>query len=153
MTEFHCEILTPHRLFFTGQAESVTFVTHDGEIEVLASHEPFVTPVLIGQLRIRTEGQHKLAAVTAGFARVKAGRIDIFVDAAEWPEEIDRERAERALARANERLATVAVKWQLEASALAAARARNRLAISAMVEKPKAAAPEAVGAASPRNPS
>ena len=131
MTQFTCEILTPHRRLFSGQAESVTFVTHDGEIELLAHHEAFVTPVKIGMLRLGTEGEVKIAAVTEGFARVKPGRVDIFVDAAEWPEEIDKERAQRALERANARLASVAVRYQLESSALAAARARNRLAIAA----------------------
>ena len=72
-----------------------------------------------------------MAAVTEGFARVKGGRVDIFVDAAEWPEEIDRPRAESALERAKNRLATVALRWQLDASAAAAARANNRLAVAA----------------------
>jgi len=136
MVEFECDILTPHRRFFSGKAESVTFVTHDGEIEILASHEPCVTPVLIGQLRLRSEGQERMAAVTEGFARVKGGRVDIFVDAAEWPEEIDRPRAESALERAKNRLATVALRWQLDASAAAAARANNRLAVAARAPKP-----------------
>ena len=42
MPEFNCEILTPYRRFFSGKAESVTFVTHDGQIEILAMHESLV---------------------------------------------------------------------------------------------------------------
>jgi|SRR5208282_6172100 F-type H+-transporting ATPase subunit epsilon len=130
MPEFNCEILTPYRRFYDGKAESVTFVTHDGQIEILAGHESLVAPVRIGQLRLVVDGTIKRAAITEGFARVKAGKIDLFVDAAEWPEEIDRERAEKALGRAAKRLATETLAWRVEASKRAAARAHNRIAVS-----------------------
>jgi F-type H+-transporting ATPase subunit epsilon len=131
MPEFACEILTPYRRFYNGRAESVTFVTHDGQIEILANHESLVAPVRVGQLRLVVGGKVRRAAITEGFARVKGGRIDLFVDAAEWPEEIDRERAERALGRATKRLATETLAWRIEASRHAAARAQNRLAVVA----------------------
>jgi F-type H+-transporting ATPase subunit epsilon len=130
MPEFNCEILTPYRRFYSGKAESVTFVTHDGQIEILASHESLVAPVRIGQLRLVVDGRIRRAAITEGFARVKGGKIDLFVDAAEWPEEIDRERAESALGRAAKRLASETLAWRIEASKRAAARAHNRIAVA-----------------------
>ena len=130
MPEFICEILTPYRRFFSGKAESVTFVTHDGQIEILANHESLVAPVRIGQLRLVVEGKVRRAAMTEGLARVKGGKVDLFVDAAEWPEEIDRERAERALGRAAKRLANETLAWRIEASKRSAARAHNRIAVS-----------------------
>ena len=130
MPEFSCEILTPYRRFYSGKAESVTFVTHDGQIEILANHESLVAPVRIGQLRLVVAGKARRAAITEGFARVKGGKVDLFVDAAEWPEEIDRERAESALGRAAKRLATETLAWRIEASKRAAARAHNRIAVS-----------------------
>jgi F-type H+-transporting ATPase subunit epsilon len=130
MPEFACEILTPYRRFYSGKAESVTFVTHDGQIEILAMHESLVAPVRIGQLRLVVGGKVRKAAVTEGFARVKEGRVDLFVDAAEWPEEIDRERAERALGRATKRIATETLAWRIEASRRAAARAQNRIGVA-----------------------
>ena len=130
MPEFACEILTPYRRFFSGKVESATFVTHDGQIEILANHESLVAPVGVGQLRLVVDGKVKRAAITEGFARVKGGQIDIFVDAAEWPEEIDLERAERALGRAAKRLATETLAWRVEASKRSAARAHNRIAVA-----------------------
>ena len=41
---------------------------------------------------------------------------NLFVDAAEWPEDIDRERAASALGRAAKRLATEVLAWRIEAS-------------------------------------
>jgi F-type H+-transporting ATPase subunit epsilon len=130
MPEFACEILTPYRRFYSGKAESIAFVTHDGQIEILAMHESLVAPVRIGQLRLVIGGKVRKAAVTEGFARVKEGRVDLFVDAAEWPEEIDRERAEKALGRATKRIASETLAWRIEASKRAAARAQNRIGVS-----------------------
>jgi F-type H+-transporting ATPase subunit epsilon len=130
MPEFSCEILTPYRRFYSGKAESLTFVTHDGQIEILAGHESLVAPVRIGQLRLVLGGKVRRASITEGFARVKGGRVDLFIDAAEWPEEIDRERAEKALGRAVKRLAGETLPWRIEASKRAAARAQNRIAVA-----------------------
>jgi F-type H+-transporting ATPase subunit epsilon len=129
MPVFSCEILTPYRRFYSGKAESVTFVTYEGQIQILAGHDSLVAPVRIGQLKLIVDGKVRKAAVTEGFARVKEGRVDLFVDAAEWPEEIDAERAERALGRAAKRLATETMAWRIEASKRAAARAHNRIAV------------------------
>ena len=131
MPVFTCEILTPYRRFYSGRAESVTFVTHDGQIQILAGHDSLVAPVHIGQLKLVVDGKVRKASVTEGFARVKDGRVDLFVDAAEWPEEIDRERAEAALGRAAKRIAAETVAWRVEASRRAAARAQTRIAVAA----------------------
>jgi F-type H+-transporting ATPase subunit epsilon len=142
MPEFTCEILTPYRRFYLGKAESLTFVTFDGQIEILAGHESLVAPVRIGQLRLVVEGKTRRAAVTEGFAKVSAGRVDLFVDAAEWPEEIDRERAERALGRATQRLAVETLSWRIGTSRRAAARAQNRIAVA--TGEPAAPPPDSV---------
>ena len=49
------------------------------------------------------EGE-KLAAVHAGFAEVLPDQVTLLAEIAEWPEEIDKERAEAAKKRAEERL-------------------------------------------------
>ena len=66
-------------------------------------------------------------AVTGGFAEVRNDKVVILADAAEQPEEIDRERAERARQRAEQRLSgrsQDAVDFARAAAALARALAR-----------------------------
>lgn len=130
MPDFAFEVLTPYRRFFSGRVESVAFSTEDGEIEILAGHECVVAPVHVGLLRLRGEGLDRVAAVTEGFATVKAERVEIFVDAAEWPEEIDRGRAEQSLGRAAKRLAGETQRWLVSRAERAAERARNRLRVA-----------------------
>ena len=135
-SEFACEVLTPYRRFFSGKVSSVAFTTVDGEMEILADHEPIVAPVRVGVLRIRGPQIDKVAAVSEGFVRSRRGKVDLFVEAAEWPEEIDRERAEQALGRATKRLATETLSWKIDESRRAAARAQNRLAVVAGESSP-----------------
>lgn len=132
MPEYTCEILTPYRRLYSGKVESVVFTTHDGEVEVLAGHEPMVMPVAVGAIRLKGEGLDRVAAVTEGFARVRAGKVDVFVGAAEWPEEIDRERAERALGRATKRLAAETQEWLASRAKSAAERAHNRIKVAGL---------------------
>jgi len=54
------------------------------------------------------------------------------VDAAEWPEEIDKERAQRALAAAEKTLNAGALKFETAAAEAAARRARCRLKVAAL---------------------
>jgi F-type H+-transporting ATPase subunit epsilon len=127
--QFRCDILTPYRRLYTGEVESLHFVTFDGEVEILASHEPIVAPVAPCVLRLdMAEGGRKLAAAGEGFVTIKANHVEVFLDVAEWPAEIDRKRAEEALARAEKRLSEGAMTWEVARAKASATRARVRLA-------------------------
>jgi len=132
VTVFKLAILTPYRLLYSASAESVRFVTNDGWIEILAGHEPFVAPVAIGAVRIRGPEGERVAAVSEGVATIRPDRVELLLDAAEWPEEIDAPRAAAALERARKRLETETMPWEIERSRAAAARASNRVAIAAL---------------------
>jgi len=66
---------------------------------------------------------------------MEGNRVTVLVGAAEWPEEIDVARAERALARANERIREHSMPLITKRSEVAARRAKIRLKIAALVEK------------------
>lgn len=127
MAEFTCEIVTPHRSFFLGKLESIIFSTYDGEYEVLAGHDAVVAPVVSGVARLKGPGLDKYAAFSEGFATVNGNKVDILVDAAEWPEEIDRRRAERALERAEKRLKERTMAWEMPRAIASRDRAKARL--------------------------
>jgi F-type H+-transporting ATPase subunit epsilon len=91
---FNFEIHTPYRLFFSERVEVITLTLADGEIGVYANHSPFTAPVVTCALRIKDEkGKWRSAFVANGILEVKEIKNVLMVDAAEWPEEIDRERA------------------------------------------------------------
>ena len=132
---FKLEIITPYRVFYSGPAEMLIVDSVDGEIGILPGHEPVVTPVAIGIGKIKTDGVWKEAAVSDGFLEIEDNRVTVLVSAAEWPEEIDVERAERSLKRARDRLADTSTVWELKRAEKAMRRASLRLKIAAQVNR------------------
>ena len=105
---FKVSIITPERSFYEGEATMVEFNTVEGEIGVLPKHIPLTTVIAPGICTItEVEGQKK-AAIHAGLAEVLPDKVTLLAEIAEWPEEIDVERAKSAEERARERLATKA---------------------------------------------
>ncbi len=127
---FKLEVHTPHRLFFSGRVEAFTARLADGEIGVYAGRSPFTAPLQTSALRIKGEdGVWKEAAVTTGIVEMTAEGAVVLASAAEWPEEIDRERAEEAKKRAEERLAETMLKFEAVRARSSYDRAVNRLAV------------------------
>ncbi|MBO4982312.1 MAG: ATP synthase F1 subunit epsilon [Lachnospiraceae bacterium] len=101
---FKLHIITPDRVFYEGEAEMVEFNTTEGEIGVLPGHIPLTVIIKPGILKIYEKDAQKDAALHAGFAEILPDSITILAEIVEWPNEIDEERAESALHRAEERL-------------------------------------------------
>ncbi|MGN0483181.1 MAG: ATP synthase F1 subunit epsilon [Lachnospiraceae bacterium] len=102
---FDVEIITPDRIFHTGQADMIEFNTTNGEIGVYKMHVPTTTVLAPGIVRMHKDGQITEAAVHAGFAEILPEKVTLLAEIAEWPDEIDEKRAEEAKQRAEERLA------------------------------------------------
>ena len=100
----HVEIVTPYEIFFEGPVEMVIVTGKDGEIGILPGHAPLVAALVPGEVRLKISDDWKRAVLTNGYAEIGPELTIIVVNAAEWPEQIDVRRAEKALARAEERL-------------------------------------------------
>jgi F-type H+-transporting ATPase subunit epsilon len=101
---FTVEIITPDRVFFHGEATMIEFNTVEGEIGVLKDHIPLTTVIAPGIVTITEGEEKKKAAVHAGFAEILGDKVTLLAEIAEWPDEIDLDRARRAEDRAVERL-------------------------------------------------
>lgn len=128
--EFELQIMTPEREFFSGQAESLTLSSVDGRLGILAGHAAMVAPVEIGELDITVKGQQKKAFNSEGFVEVLHNHVLLFVQACEWPEEIDADRAARAVQIERERLRQKQSVAEYKSAKLALSRAMERLRIS-----------------------
>ncbi len=101
---FKLQIITPERKFYEGDASMVELTTTEGEIGVYRGHIPMTAVVAPGVLKIHEEGGIKEAALMTGFLEILPEKIVIMAEVAEWPEEIDLNRAEEAKVRAERRL-------------------------------------------------
>jgi F-type H+-transporting ATPase subunit epsilon len=99
-------VVTPERQLLRETVVEVTIPGLDGELGVLPGHAPLITELGSGELSYKTKSGVQSAgmAVISGFAEVLPDRVTILAETAERAEEIDLARAERALARAKERL-------------------------------------------------
>lgn len=102
---FKIAIITPERVFYEGDATMVEFTTVEGEIGVLPGHIPLTTVIAPGICTITDATGQKTAAIHAGLAEILPDKVTLLAEIAEWPDEIDLERARSAEDRARERLA------------------------------------------------
>jgi F-type H+-transporting ATPase subunit epsilon len=125
---FPFEVHTPYRRFFADQVEAVVITLMDGEAAVYANHSAFTAPVRSCVLKIKTkEGQWKSAFTAEGILEVKDHKTVLMSEAAEWPEEIDYERAKTARDRAEETLASGGMKFETDKARTSLQRAQCRI--------------------------
>ena len=130
MKPFKFELYSPYRRFFSGEVEALTLTLPDGEITIYADHSFLTSPVMAGFIKIKTpEGTWKNAFISDGILEVKAHNTIVMTDSAEWPEEIDKERAEKALAAAQETLDASTFKFETTTAEAAVRRAKFRLKV------------------------
>jgi len=127
---FFLEIVVPDRTFFSGPVESLTVKTPEGEIGILNGHMPMVVAVSPGPAKIQKGGETLYAYLSEGFMEVLQNKAIILADLAQWPEEIDINRAKAAEERARERLHMKLGRVEYLRSQAALQRALSRLTVS-----------------------
>ncbi len=105
MSSFHLQIVTPDGLFYDGQAESISVRAVTGNLTILPRHMNYVTPLGMGAAKVVTDGKPRMAACIGGMLAVTNGDVRVIATTFEWAENIDAARAQRALERAQQKLA------------------------------------------------
>lgn len=124
---FKVEIITPDRVFYTGDADMIEFNTVQGQIGVYRNHIPLTTVLDPGLVTIHEGDVRKVAAVHAGFAEILNDRVTLLAEVAEWPEEIDVARAEAAKERAEQRLTNKSAELDIKRAEFALHKALTRI--------------------------
>ena len=138
MATMKLEIITAERRVFSEDVEALVAPGFEGELGILPHHAPLMTSLKPGELLIRKGGQETYLAVTGGFLEVMGNVVTILADAAERSEEIDVERAEAAMVRAQERLAARSADLDLQRAMQAVQRAQVRLRVAQRRRRPGA---------------
>jgi F-type H+-transporting ATPase subunit epsilon len=98
-------INTPERNFYHGEIKELKTNSLNGSIEILSKHIPMITVLKPSvTIFIDVEGKTNKAFTSQGILKVEGNEVRILCDAAEWPEEIDEQRAIASKTRAEERL-------------------------------------------------
>lgn len=102
MATIRLEVVTPERVVLETDVDIVVARGAEGDLGVLHGHEPLLTPLAVGELVFRENGEEQHLAISGGFLEVRPDKVVVLADVAERSEEIDRARAEEARARAEE---------------------------------------------------
>lgn len=99
------EVVTPEKSVVSEEAQIVMAPGSLGEFGVLIGHTPFFTTLKVGIIRYKDiKGEERFVFVNGGFAEALPDRVTVLAESAERRRDIDVERAESALKRAQERL-------------------------------------------------
>ncbi len=130
---FTLELVTPEKIMFSELVQSVRAPGIDGSLGILASHAPMLTELTVGLIKLTlASGQEAFIATSGGFMQVNHEKTLILADSAELSDQIDVERARKAVEAARSRLAVPgedATVLQMEL-----ARAENRLRVAQMAK-------------------
>ncbi len=130
---FHLSIVTPERIFYEAEVKSLVVPGSEGYLGVLSDHAPLITALKPGKIEFKDsdDKQHTLA-VCSGFLEVSRNKATLLVEAAEFADDIDLERAEAARKRAREALKTAGPEEsdaEMKAIHAAMERAENRIKV------------------------
>ena|SRR5947209_3008664 len=118
MATIRLEVVTPERTVLEDDADIVIARGAEGDLGILHGHEPLITPLATGELFYRADGEEHHLAVSGGFLEVRPDKVVVLADVAERSDEIDRQRAEEARERAENRISETR-GTELEAQAAA----------------------------------
>lgn len=106
MSTFHLKISTPDGLAFDGDVERLRVRMIDGDVCLLAQHTNYVSAVGAGEAAIvLADGQKRKAACIGGMLAMIDNEASLIATTFEWADDIDLERAQRAKAAAEARMA------------------------------------------------
>lgn len=98
-------IVAPGREVLTEEIVSLATTEGDGKIEFLANYAPTIIATIPTITTYTTiDGDKKKLFTSSGIVYIKDNIINFCCDSFNLPEEIDRDRAEQSLKRAQERL-------------------------------------------------
>ena len=123
------EIITAERQVFSGEVDMVIAPGFDGQLGILPKHAPLMTMLKPGELTVRKDGEDLYVAVSGGFMEVLGNRVSVLADACERSDEIDEERAEQAMQKAQEALATKCSNVEMGRALASLQRAQVRLGL------------------------
>ena len=134
--KFRIEIVTPEKIVFSEEIESLVIPAERGYLGVLAGHAPLLCTLRPGEITLRGEKGEVHFATSGGFMEVTPQKAVLLTESAEDVAAIDLERAEDSKKRALERLAPGSGKDVDRARARAALeRAQNRLRLAQKFKK------------------
>ena len=128
---FQLDIVTPTNVISEGQVEYLRAPSTEGLFGIMGGHAVATILMDIGEIKVTKDGTEFYYATNGGFADIRPESVMLLVETAEKVSDIDKNRAEASLKRANDRVKDN--ETDLKRAKTAIERARNRLKISSRI--------------------
>jgi len=125
---FQLDIITPSNVISEGQVEYLRAPSTEGLFGIMGGHAVATILMDIGEIKVTKDGTEFYYATNGGFADIRPESVMLLVETAEKVSDIDKDRADAALKRAEDRLKDNEI--DLKRAKAAINRARSRLKIS-----------------------
>jgi len=129
-THIQLQIVSADRALVNEQVDEVEIPGSEGYFGVLPGHTPLLALLGAGELWYRQGQEKHYLSIAFGFAEVQPDRVTILAQIAEKADEVDVARAEAALKRAQERLASPASDMDFERARVAMLKSLIRLQVA-----------------------
>jgi F-type H+-transporting ATPase subunit epsilon len=105
MAALEVRVVSADSVVWSGEADSVIAKTVEGDIGILAGHEPVLSLLAPGGVEVLLPGgRREIVAVDGGFISVAKDHVSVISEYASMGEGISVDQAERALAEARAKL-------------------------------------------------
>ncbi|MFD3747624.1 F0F1 ATP synthase subunit epsilon [Nocardia sp. NPDC058633] len=103
MAEMTVDLVAVERKIWSGQASFVSAQTTEGQIGIMAGHEPLLGQLVEGGTVsiVSTDGERIVAAVHGGFFSVTADTVRVLAESADLAGEVDVDAARKVLSDAS----------------------------------------------------
>ncbi len=125
---FGLQVMSTNGIFYNDRASEIIIPCFDGKYAIMADHEELVLAIYEGAMVIKNASGERINVIVGrGSCQVANNRVIVLVDTCERPEDIDRNRAQRALERAEEEMRQNKSIREYYTAQAAMARALSRL--------------------------
>ena len=124
------EVVTPEKMLLSRDVDMVIAPGTEGEFGVLPGHCHFLSTLRIGELRYQIGDIWHYMSVLWGFAEVTPTKVTVMAEVAEKAEDIDVNRAQKAVESAEQRLQAGGLPSEVRDAQITLEKARLRKKIA-----------------------
>ena len=129
MGKFNLEIVTPTQILESQNVSYARCPGSDGLFGIMSGHREAIIALDLVEIKITHDGKDSYYATSGGFVEITNEKVEFLVETVEKSGDIDKERAEESLKRAQDRLKSKE-DIDFKRAETAMVRALNRLTIS-----------------------
>jgi F-type H+-transporting ATPase subunit epsilon len=121
MSEIICDVVAKNQVLYSGSLYSVMVPSSEGELGIMANHEPFVSALKDGVIWARTKqegGTTLSAAIMGGYVQVLGGRVIVLCDKTRALNRINVEKLNKEIPALEERIANLSEESVISRSVL-----------------------------------